>query len=139
MLDGYCGCTRGTGLRSAQFRSTVFRSRNIATVPQRSILRISLAVFLSLLSIDMARATMIHPSSPTGFPSQVPGQPANEKPFLVLPVGFPAEDGEAPDIKKQLPQRISHFSRVNFTHEIWKLRRCVCICNGFCCKMFSMN
>jgi iodotyrosine deiodinase len=40
---------------------------------------------------------------------EVLGQPTDEKPFLVLPVGFPREDGEVPDIKKKLPQRTSIF------------------------------
>jgi hypothetical protein len=30
------------------------------------------------------------------------GRPTNEKPFLLLPVGYPAEDAEVPDITKKL-------------------------------------
>jgi hypothetical protein len=36
-----------------------------------------------------------------GFLSQVLGRQANEKPFLLLPVGYPAEDAQVPDITKK--------------------------------------
>jgi hypothetical protein len=58
-------------------------------------------------------------------------QSPNEKPLVVLPVGLPMEDGEVPDIKKKLPQRVKSI------HAVWKLLPCVRIYNGFCCKMFS--
>jgi iodotyrosine deiodinase len=29
------------------------------------------------------------------------GRPVNERPFLLLPVGLPAEDAEVPDITKR--------------------------------------
>ena len=49
----------------------------------------------------MGLASLTHTPSPMGFLSQVLGRPANEKPFLLLPVGFPAEDAEVPDITKK--------------------------------------
>jgi iodotyrosine deiodinase len=36
-----------------------------------------------------------------GFLSEVLGRPANEKPFLLLPVGFPAAGAEVPQIAKK--------------------------------------
>jgi hypothetical protein len=33
--------------------------------------------------------------------SAVLGRQANEKPFLLLPVGYPAEDAQVPDITKK--------------------------------------
>jgi iodotyrosine deiodinase len=57
--------------------------------------------FLILALHNMGLATVTHTPSPMGFLSQVLGRPANEKPFLLLPVGFPAEDAEVPDIKKK--------------------------------------
>jgi iodotyrosine deiodinase len=44
---------------------------------------------------------LTHTPSPMGFLSQLLGRPSNERPFLVLPVGFPAEDAEVPDITKR--------------------------------------
>jgi iodotyrosine deiodinase len=49
----------------------------------------------------MGLATLTHTPSPMGFLSQVLQRPANEKPYLLLPVGFPAEDAEVPDIAKK--------------------------------------
>jgi iodotyrosine deiodinase len=57
--------------------------------------------FLIVALHNMGLATVTHTPSPMGFLSQVLGRPANEKPFLLLPVGFPAEDAEVPDIKKK--------------------------------------
>jgi hypothetical protein len=36
-----------------------------------------------------------------GFLSQLLGRPVNERPFLLLPVGLPAEDAEVPEITKR--------------------------------------
>src|SRR5271168_3134060 len=56
---------------------------------------------------SMGLATLTHTPSPMGFLSQVLGRPMNEKPFLLLPVGFPAEDAEVPDIgKKSLSETV---------------------------------
>lgn len=49
----------------------------------------------------MGLATLTHTPSPMGFLSEVLERPANEKPFLLLPVGFPAEGAEVPDISKR--------------------------------------
>jgi len=57
--------------------------------------------FLIVALHNMGLATVTHTPSPMGFLSQVLGRPANGKPFLLLPVGFPAEDAEVPDIKKK--------------------------------------
>lgn len=61
-----------------------------------------------------------------------------QSPVLWILVGFPTGDDEVLDIKKP-PQEISHFSRVKSVHGIWKLLRSVCIYDGFCRKMFSVN
>jgi len=56
----------------------------------------------------MGLATLTHTPSPMGFLSRVLQRPANEKPFLLLPVGFPAEDAEVPDIgKKSLSETVT--------------------------------
>lgn len=58
--------------------------------------------FLIPALYNMGLATLTHTPSPMGFLSQVLGRPANEKPFLLLPVGYPAEDAQVPDITKKL-------------------------------------
>jgi iodotyrosine deiodinase len=49
----------------------------------------------------MGLATLTHTPSPMGFLSQVLKRPANEKPHLLLPVGFPADHAEVPAIAKK--------------------------------------
>jgi nitroreductase len=49
----------------------------------------------------MGLVTLTHTPSPMGFLSKILERPQNEKPYLLLPVGFPAEDAEVPDIAKK--------------------------------------
>ncbi len=46
-------------------------------------------------------ATLSHTPSPMRFLRNILGRPANEKPFLLVPVGYPAADCMAPDIPKK--------------------------------------
>ncbi len=41
-------------------------------------------------------ATLTHTPSPMGFLREVLGRPENERPFLLLPVGYPADDCQVP-------------------------------------------
>jgi nitroreductase len=49
----------------------------------------------------MGLATLTHTPSPMGFLAKILNRPANEKPYLLLPVGYPAEDALVPDIPKR--------------------------------------
>ena len=53
--------------------------------------------------------TLTHTPSPMGFLSEILGRPSNEKPFLLLPVGYPADGAEVPDISKKGLDDISDF------------------------------
>lgn len=46
-------------------------------------------------------ATLTHTPSPMRFLREILGRPVNEKPFLLIPVGYPAGDCEVPDIPKK--------------------------------------
>ena len=46
-------------------------------------------------------ATLTHTPSPMKFLRDILGRPANEKPFLLIPVGHPAPDCTVPDIPKK--------------------------------------
>ena len=46
-------------------------------------------------------ATLTHTPSPMGFLGQILGRPANERPFLLIPVGFPAPDATVPVLTKK--------------------------------------
>jgi iodotyrosine deiodinase len=49
----------------------------------------------------MGLATLTHTPSPMGFLSRILNRPPNEKPYLLIPVGYPAPDAEVPDIPKR--------------------------------------
>lgn len=54
-------------------------------------------------------ATLTHTPSPMGFLNKVLDRPPNERPFLLLVVGYPADDALVPDItKKPLARIASH-------------------------------
>ncbi len=46
-------------------------------------------------------ASLTHTPSPMNFLSSVLGRPENEKPFLLMPIGYPAEDALVPDIRRK--------------------------------------
>ena len=46
-------------------------------------------------------ATLTHTPSPMGFLSEILGMPRRYKPFLLLPVGYPAPDARVPVIDKK--------------------------------------
>lgn len=46
-------------------------------------------------------ATLTHTPSPMGFLNEILKRPKNEKPFLILVVGYPAENATVPNIKKK--------------------------------------
>jgi len=49
--------------------------------------------------------SLTHTPSPMKFLNQILDRPSNERPFLLLVVGYPAEEAEVPDItKKSLPE-----------------------------------
>ncbi len=53
----------------------------------------------------MGLVSLTHTPSPMGFLSRILKRPANEKPYLLIPVGYPAENAQVPDIpKKPLPE-----------------------------------
>ncbi|MFG0283331.1 MAG: nitroreductase family protein [Phycisphaerales bacterium JB039] len=45
--------------------------------------------------------TLTHTPSPMGFLAQVLHRPAHERPFLLLPVGYPAEGATVPDLQRK--------------------------------------
>lgn len=46
-------------------------------------------------------ATLTHTPSPMGFLATILGRPKNEKPYLLIPVGYPAPDATVPDIGRK--------------------------------------
>jgi nitroreductase len=54
-------------------------------------------------------ATLTHTPSPMGFLNRILDRPKNEKPFLLLVVGYPAEDAKVPDIHRKPLSEIATF------------------------------
>jgi nitroreductase len=53
--------------------------------------------------------SLTHTPSPMGFLNEILGRPENERPFLLLVVGYPAEDALVPDIPRKHLAEISTF------------------------------
>lgn len=53
--------------------------------------------------------SLTHTPSPMGFLNTLLGRPENERPFLILVVGYPAEDAKVPEISKKPLREIATF------------------------------
>lgn len=54
-------------------------------------------------------ATLTHTPSPMNFLNEILDRPKNEKPFLLLVVGYPKDNVQVPDIEKKPLNQISKF------------------------------
>lgn len=54
-------------------------------------------------------ATLTHTPSPMGFLSTVLDRPANERAYVLLVIGYPADDARVPDIGKKKLEEIAGF------------------------------
>lgn len=52
---------------------------------------------------------LTHTPSPMNFLSKVLGRPENEKPFLLIPVGYPAEGAEVPKLSRKSLEEVAVF------------------------------
>ena len=57
-------------------------------------------------------ATLTHTPSPMKFLNEILGRPKTERPFLLLVVGYPADDAEVPDIKRKTLDEFASFIEV---------------------------
>jgi iodotyrosine deiodinase len=71
---------------------------------------VGIAVGFLLASLHAAGlATLTHAPSPMGFLKEILGRPENERPFLLIPVGYPARDAQVPDLAKKTLEEIAVF------------------------------
>ena len=54
-------------------------------------------------------ASLTHTPSPMGFLNKILDRPRNERPFLLLVVGYPAGEAMVPDISKKSLEEIAVF------------------------------
>jgi len=63
---------------------------------------VGIAVGMLLAALHLAGlATLTHTPSPMGFLADVLRRPKYERPYLLIPVGYPAPDARVPDIQRK--------------------------------------
>jgi nitroreductase len=67
--------------------------------------------FLLAAAQHAGLATLTHTPSPMGFLARILDRPEHERPFLLIPVGYPAPDCVVPDIERKPLERILVFDR----------------------------
>jgi len=69
---------------------------------------IGLACGMLVMAIHHAGlASLTHTPSPMNFLGKILDRPENERPFLLIPVGYPAKDTYVPDLKRKNLEEIS--------------------------------
>ena len=58
---------------------------------------------------NMGLVTLTHTPSPMGFLREILGRPKHEEAMLVMPVGYPAEGAEVPDIHRKPLDQVAVF------------------------------
>jgi len=94
-------------LEIAPYLIVVFRINSITedgetepTYYSQESVGIAVGMLLSALH-NMGLATLTHTPSPMKFLQEILGRPKNEVPFVLIPVGYPADDAKVPDIHRK--------------------------------------
>jgi iodotyrosine deiodinase len=74
----------------------------------RESVGIAAGMFIAAIH-HMGLATLTHTPSPMGFLTQLLQRPRNERPFVLFPVGYPAEMATVPDITRKPLAEIAVF------------------------------
>lgn len=67
--------------------------------------------FFLLACHNVGLATLTHTPSPMKFLREILERPSSEKPYLLIPVGYPAPDAVVPDLTKKSVEQIIQFNR----------------------------
>ncbi len=71
---------------------------------------VGIAVGFLLASLHAAGlATLTHSPAPMGFLARILERPENERPFILIPVGYPADGAEVPELTKKPLDEISDW------------------------------
>ncbi|HKD32217.1 MAG TPA: nitroreductase family protein [Gaiellaceae bacterium] len=65
--------------------------------------------FLLAALHESGLATLTHAPSPMGFLKEILGRPESERPFLLIPVGYPSAEAEVPLLEKKHLEEIAEF------------------------------
>jgi nitroreductase len=72
----------------------------------RESVGLACGLFIAALH-TMGLVTLTHTPSPMRFLSEVLGRPANERPYILFPIGFPAPGVEVPDLRRKSLAEVS--------------------------------
>ena len=67
---------------------------------------IACGMFIAALH-EMGLSTLTHTPSPMGFLSEILQRPKNEKPMILFPIGYPAEDAVVPELERKSLDAVS--------------------------------
>ncbi len=71
---------------------------------------VGIATGMLIIAVHLAGlACLTHTPSPMGFLNSILDRPSNERPYLVLVVGYPAEDATVPVISKRPFEEVATF------------------------------
>ncbi len=74
----------------------------------RESVGIACGLFLAAIH-QMGLVTLTHTPSPMGFLNTILGRPKNERPFVLLPIGYPADDCQVPDLARKSLAEVASF------------------------------
>jgi len=69
---------------------------------------IACGLFIAALH-EMGLVTLTHTPSPMTFLNRILGRPENEKPFILFPVGYPAEGARVPALERKRLEEVAIF------------------------------
>lgn len=71
---------------------------------------VGIAVGFLLVALHNAGvSTLTHAPSPMGFLNEILERPVNERPFIVIPAGYPAADATVPQLQKKQLRDVAEF------------------------------
>ena len=75
----------------------------------RESVGIAVGYLLAALQVS-GLCALTHSPAPMRFLAELLGRPENERPFILIPVGYPAEDAEVPDlVRKPLDEIVARY------------------------------
>lgn len=84
------------------FRITIVEENGETEPTYYSQESVGIAVGMLLAALhNMGLATLTHTPSPMKFLQEILGRPKNEVPFVLIPVGYPADNTMVPDIRRK--------------------------------------
>jgi len=69
---------------------------------------IAAGIFITALH-NMGLATLTHTPTPMAFLRRILGRPANERPFIMFPIGYPLPGSKVPDLKRKPLDEVAVF------------------------------